>query len=986
MEDAEMEDAEMRIDASDGIAYTKAEFIEIYEGTDEWDEAEVAVVSDGTNEEINDEEKRIDLNDGEEYTKSEFIELYGGVVEWDNAKKKKASKKKREVNKEREVEGEENETATKSLGKVKFKVDEEKIMESSPEENININLPDENISMSSQDGNNSVKKEQSFNKVEPLKVMTLKAPGVKNLETPPGTPHERIPTHDDAAAQKMREAKEKAKNMKIQKRKHIISLRRKANFVRNLLSLRHREKDTGQSKVSEENVDKDRAKDTLIKLPSSALMKNVESVVPTVLPPPPPSQPPISLKSTEPYNFITNIVRERLEPHFLFISEQHSSPFDPPGTVPGEFVPLIFDQKHGKWPLTVVQQEKMAKMIKAHGENFTFEQTLELLNHVLQHSESDKDVNTEEMSEDVNMLVDKILKDTRDSKSESLDGETMKNAGSNKLVEAAKEAERRMKLEVDDYSKRFEELVTQIGQEKAKKVAHDEYLELLSERRAQISEDSRKYWEAKLAKAVAEIASTKEELKIAQTDQSEIALRHQKATHRRKRENEKNAKWKERKEKQLEALAEREQIVQSEWEAKESQWKATLQSLEQGIQKKEAEAMAEVARYECKVWNSRCNEVMQVAKTRIEKERNQLEQVIENQREILANVAKKYQNLEKNEEKEVEIKTRHLRQLAKSQLEDHSKERMQFEKKLCELERKLRIARNAEIAELEVGNKWRNKANNAITVLEKIKTLGNVGKIDFEEKFDSGSNLGEEWKEEEHIENVTSAAEDVIRGEEGPKDEEGKTIEELKKEVFEEAKTNTKSGEMWHGSASMHQVAVENHSKQAKAHKQAFFEYSRNHSNVLTDIAKLMKEAAALKTRIHNGHAHHASLQSEAAFYLHKALQENDISSLQKQKLKNMALEKKLEAGMKKEALKDVQKKVDHLLKEIDAKQKFAEREHNAARIASARAEAEEEITNHHSEMLAMTPVSHDANEVIQLKSTLSQLDQYDMKKKFNKV
>ena len=124
---------EKRVDASDGGSYTKAEFVELYGGTVEWDAAapvasslpataqatgkpqpktsvlaRLGGMSSGGAERSKEQrreqqrsavaaparsnpEKRVDASDGGSYTKAEFVELYGGTVEWDAAAPKTAA-------------------------------------------------------------------------------------------------------------------------------------------------------------------------------------------------------------------------------------------------------------------------------------------------------------------------------------------------------------------------------------------------------------------------------------------------------------------------------------------------------------------------------------------------------------------------------------------------------------------------------------------------------------------------------------------------------------------------------------------------------------------------------------------------------------------------------------------------------------------------------------------------------------------------------
>eukprot|EP00755_Sulcionema_specki_P030784 Sspe_Gene.95165::Locus_67476_Transcript_1_1_Confidence_1.000_Length_1492::g.95165::m.95165/K01974/RTCA, rtcA; RNA 3'-terminal phosphate cyclase (ATP) len=68
--DEDPEDPDRRLD-SDGLLYTKAQFVEHYGGTNEWDAAP--------------RELRIDPADGCAYTKAQFVEFYGGTEQWKKA-------------------------------------------------------------------------------------------------------------------------------------------------------------------------------------------------------------------------------------------------------------------------------------------------------------------------------------------------------------------------------------------------------------------------------------------------------------------------------------------------------------------------------------------------------------------------------------------------------------------------------------------------------------------------------------------------------------------------------------------------------------------------------------------------------------------------------------------------------------------------------------------------------------------------------------
>lgn len=76
IKDAEAE--EKRLDPSDGLPYTKASFLEVYGGEEEWNTATVFKVAKA-------EEKRIDPHDGQPYNQASFIEVYGSLIEWEKA-------------------------------------------------------------------------------------------------------------------------------------------------------------------------------------------------------------------------------------------------------------------------------------------------------------------------------------------------------------------------------------------------------------------------------------------------------------------------------------------------------------------------------------------------------------------------------------------------------------------------------------------------------------------------------------------------------------------------------------------------------------------------------------------------------------------------------------------------------------------------------------------------------------------------------------
>lgn len=90
-EPAEEEVPEKRTSPDDGQQYTKEEFVEFYGGTTEWDAAAPATPKKDEapteNGKAPDDpnEKRV-APDGSSYTKAEFVEFYGGTTEWDAAK------------------------------------------------------------------------------------------------------------------------------------------------------------------------------------------------------------------------------------------------------------------------------------------------------------------------------------------------------------------------------------------------------------------------------------------------------------------------------------------------------------------------------------------------------------------------------------------------------------------------------------------------------------------------------------------------------------------------------------------------------------------------------------------------------------------------------------------------------------------------------------------------------------------------------------
>ena len=78
---------EKRIDESDGGAYTRAEFLEVY-GDDEVWEISAPYLQPGQ-----EAERRTDANDGGNYTQAEFFECYGNYKAWDAAAQTSTPKK-----------------------------------------------------------------------------------------------------------------------------------------------------------------------------------------------------------------------------------------------------------------------------------------------------------------------------------------------------------------------------------------------------------------------------------------------------------------------------------------------------------------------------------------------------------------------------------------------------------------------------------------------------------------------------------------------------------------------------------------------------------------------------------------------------------------------------------------------------------------------------------------------------------------------------
>ena len=70
---------EKRLDISDGVEYTKQEFIDYYGDTMLWDESHLVPKP------LYKEEKRFDILDGNYYTKKQFLDFYGekdGEKKW----------------------------------------------------------------------------------------------------------------------------------------------------------------------------------------------------------------------------------------------------------------------------------------------------------------------------------------------------------------------------------------------------------------------------------------------------------------------------------------------------------------------------------------------------------------------------------------------------------------------------------------------------------------------------------------------------------------------------------------------------------------------------------------------------------------------------------------------------------------------------------------------------------------------------------------
>ena len=88
VEETTMPDQEKRKD-TDGRWYTKAEFVQCYGGTAEWDRATKKPQPPPKPREP---ERRVSEEDGVSYTKQEFIDYFGGTAEWDRAKPEKKNK------------------------------------------------------------------------------------------------------------------------------------------------------------------------------------------------------------------------------------------------------------------------------------------------------------------------------------------------------------------------------------------------------------------------------------------------------------------------------------------------------------------------------------------------------------------------------------------------------------------------------------------------------------------------------------------------------------------------------------------------------------------------------------------------------------------------------------------------------------------------------------------------------------------------------
>jgi len=93
---------EKRIDESDGGAYTRAEFLEVYGDDEVWD------ISPPYLEPGQEAERRIDANDGGNYTKAEFFECYGNYEAWNASAQ--SSKQGKSTLKERLAGGQKNDS------------------------------------------------------------------------------------------------------------------------------------------------------------------------------------------------------------------------------------------------------------------------------------------------------------------------------------------------------------------------------------------------------------------------------------------------------------------------------------------------------------------------------------------------------------------------------------------------------------------------------------------------------------------------------------------------------------------------------------------------------------------------------------------------------------------------------------------------------------------------------------------------------------
>jgi hypothetical protein len=92
------QEAEKRVDATDGREYTKTEFFDLYGNYDAWDASErndtheqLKVETGGVVEVEAEGEQRIDPTDGGSYTKEEYFEVYGDYEQWKVSKVDKAA-------------------------------------------------------------------------------------------------------------------------------------------------------------------------------------------------------------------------------------------------------------------------------------------------------------------------------------------------------------------------------------------------------------------------------------------------------------------------------------------------------------------------------------------------------------------------------------------------------------------------------------------------------------------------------------------------------------------------------------------------------------------------------------------------------------------------------------------------------------------------------------------------------------------------------